>query len=382
MLTLKSIAFLPKFIHQFWAQWAVILLCFYLFFNPWISTKIDRFQSHAKNESFLNSSKITELIVVDAAIVNHKIFQFSNSHQAILLLNADQENAVSTVTQALANYTNLNALHLIGHGEEGSLQIGAEIVSLQTLDRYTDQFKQWREHLAQNADILIYGCNTASGIQGRIFLHQLHELTQADIQASDDLTGSLDLGGDWDLEVAIGQIETSLAFTPDILAKYNGVLKQIHVTTTQDAGKGSLRWAIEQANQTPEDDLIDLENINGTIFLDSSLPKIASNLLIHGNGKNQISGNHAHRILYIDRGDVTLRDLTIANGLDQGNDGQNGAGGAAGMGGGLFIGSGTVILTNVHFINDQAIGGSSTPPTAIDQANHYANTTIQSSRQK
>lgn len=141
-------------------------------------------------------------------------------------------------------------------------------------------------------------------------------------------------------------------------------LAQIRVTTTADSGVGSLRWAIAQANAEPDDDLIDLSQVKGTILLQRPLPAIAHNLVLMGNGST-ISGSGHHRVLQINGGTVTLRDLTLANGFAQGSDGKSGAGGSAGMGGGLLINNGAVRLSNVRFIDNQAIGGSSQPRVSL-----------------
>ncbi len=131
----------------------------------------------------------------------------------------------------------------------------------------------------------------------------------------------------------------------------------IPVTTTADHGPGSLRTAIALAHQNPHDTVIDLSGVKGTIALQSPLPTIHSNLTILGNDDDILSGNDAVRVLCIDRGQVTLAHLTIAQGLAQGDPGKQGAGGAAGMGGGLLIQGGTVTLSQVTFVGNRAIGG-------------------------
>ncbi|MEM9163779.1 MAG: hypothetical protein AAGC54_12015, partial [Cyanobacteria bacterium P01_F01_bin.4] len=161
------------------------------------------------------------------------------------------------------------------------------------------------------------------------------------------------------IEVAVASPRPQLEPAPQaVLPQTDIALKQLRVTTTADAGVGSLRWAITQANAAPDDDLIDLSGAEGEIALQSPLPAITSNLTIRGNGDDTISGNGQYRVLQIDDGDVTLRELTLANGLAQGTDGVNGAGGSAGMGGGLLMNQGAVRLSQVTFIDNQAIGGN------------------------
>ena len=148
-----------------------------------------------------------------------------------------------------------------------------------------------------------------------------------------------------------------LGTTPAIAVAMDLIPSRIMVTTTDDKGHGSLRSAIALANQYPDDNAIDLTQVNGTIALDSPLPKISSNLTIVGDGNDFIDGRNLYRVFYIDRGEVSISKLTISNGLAQGEDGHNGTGASAGMGGGLFVDEGNVILSEVTFDRNRAIGG-------------------------
>ncbi|MGK7912708.1 MAG: Ig-like domain-containing protein, partial [Synechococcus sp.] len=98
-------------------------------------------------------------------------------------------------------------------------------ISAAALNQYSDELQQWQTALSENADILFYGCNVAAGQKGATFLNQIGELTGADIAASTDLTGSSKLGGDWQLEYASGEIETSSPFADAIRQNYGYVLQ-------------------------------------------------------------------------------------------------------------------------------------------------------------
>ncbi|MEG4594386.1 FG-GAP-like repeat-containing protein, partial [Microcoleus sp. F8_C2] len=56
------------------------------------------------------------------------------------------------------------------------------------------------------------------------FLQRLNELTGADIAASANLTGNAALGGNWELEVQTGLIETPIPFNANALTTYSGLL--------------------------------------------------------------------------------------------------------------------------------------------------------------
>jgi len=89
------------------------------------------------------------------------------------------------------------------------------------------------------------------------------------------------------------------------------------VTNLADAGPGTLRQAILDANATTDGDTISFST-NGTITLTTELPAITNNVAIIGPGTNllTISGNSQVRVFYLTAGTSnTLSDLTIAEGL-------------------------------------------------------------------
>jgi hypothetical protein len=133
-------------------------------------------------------------------------------------------SAIAQITQALANQKDIKALHILSHGSEGSVTLGTETLNGNNLENFNTQLKQWGKALTQNANILLYGCEVAKGEAGQNFLKRLSEITGADIAASANPTGSAELGGDWNLEVQTGPIETPIAFNPKALKTYSGVL--------------------------------------------------------------------------------------------------------------------------------------------------------------
>jgi len=154
-------------------------------------------------------------VFVDTTVENYqalvKDIQDNNSNQniTIVYLNPD-ENGVQQITDTLANQTGVAAIHLITHGNAGSFQLGNAAVNQNTLDNYADELTAWQRSLSTNADILIYGCDVGSTDAGQQLIAQIGELTQADVAASNDLTGSALRGGDWDLEIHYGSIETNV----------------------------------------------------------------------------------------------------------------------------------------------------------------------------
>ncbi|MCL1470541.1 FG-GAP-like repeat-containing protein [Argonema antarcticum] len=179
----------------------------------------------------------------------------------IVLLDPTRDG-VEQITQILADRTEVSSAHIITHGGEASLQLGTAQLSLENLDRYRASLEQWKNALTPDADILLYGCNVAAGEKGTAFVQSLSQITDADIAASDDLTGSAALGGDWEFEVKTGEIEANIALEAETMASYNSVLLTFSPATQFGTG-------VQPQSVTAHD-------FNGDGHLDLALPTRAS----------------------------------------------------------------------------------------------------------
>ncbi|MEH2453311.1 DUF4347 domain-containing protein [Nostoc sp.] len=103
------------------------------------------------------------------------------------------------------------------------LALGNTYLNLETLNYYSRELQAWSAFLA-SAPVFLYGCNVAGGEVGEAFLARLHHLTRANIAASANPTGSAKKGGDWELEVTLGDIEGPLAFSEAVREAYTSVL--------------------------------------------------------------------------------------------------------------------------------------------------------------
>ncbi len=160
-----------------------------------------------------------EIIFVDAVAAD-----IGESLQAgaseVIFLDASRDG-VEQIAQALEGRTDITAVHIISHGVEGRLMLGNTVLDADSMaGRYADTLTQIGTSLSEDADILIYGCNFSEGEVGLTAANLLAQYTGADVAASDDTTGHASRGGDWDLEVQVGEITTT-ALAP---LAWNGAL--------------------------------------------------------------------------------------------------------------------------------------------------------------
>ncbi|MEG5092807.1 DUF4347 domain-containing protein, partial [Microcoleus sp. B13-B4] len=76
----------------------------------------------------------------------------------------------------------------------------------------------------------------ARDIDGVAFIQRIAQLTNTNVAASKNLTGSVAKGGDWELEVRTGSRETPLVFEAEVLAGYEYVLNSFGDATNFGAG--------------------------------------------------------------------------------------------------------------------------------------------------
>ncbi len=134
--------------------------------------------------------------------------------------------------------------------------------------------------------------------------------------------------------------------------------------------EAQLEAAIVQADTAAAGSGVVTIDLAGNIAFNSELSAInlksGVTLDIQGAG-NVLDGGGAWRGLLVYSGAVTIENLTLQNMTAVGGAGGLGAGGGgAGLGGGLFVANdaadgaapGVVVLTNVNFIGDSAVGGA------------------------
>ena len=134
--------------------------------------------------------------------------------------NAD---GIAQVTAELAGRHGLDAIHLIGHGADGSIRLGTSLLDAGEASRRAATLVRWHNALKPDADILLYGCRSAYGIGGERLLATLADLTGADVAGSTDATGAEDLGGNWVLERQTGRVEAALALSLRTQQRYAAI---------------------------------------------------------------------------------------------------------------------------------------------------------------
>ena len=187
----------------------------------------------------------SNLLFINSDIDNYQSLISGVDNAQVILLDSSRDG-IKQITETLTNYSQVESIHIVSHGQVGTLQLGSANLNTSNLNSYATELATWSESLIENGDILLYGCNVAAGTTGLEFMTNLSQLTHADIAASNNLTGNSQLGGDWDLEITTGQIEANLAINAATRNTYNSVLVAYNGNEYQLTSQ-ALSWLEAQA---------------------------------------------------------------------------------------------------------------------------------------
>ncbi|OMH37554.1 DUF4347 domain-containing protein, partial [Motiliproteus sp. MSK22-1] len=272
--------------------------------------------SDTQMPSTVNMDEANNIVIIDGSLADPETLAAASASGAeVFVIDADR-SGVEQVSEILSGRENVDSLHIMSHGGSGYVSLGSDVIQANTLSYYSEQLSGWGEALSESADLLLYGCYVGNTDDGVALVNGLADLTGADIAASTDLTGADAKGGDWELELKTGAIESSLIEA----SGYQGTLATYTVLNTNNSGAGSLRQAILDSNASGGADTIQFATtVSGTINLTSTLT-ISDDLTILGAGADRItldgSGIGAGNI--IDVTGVTektavLKGMTVAN---------------------------------------------------------------------
>ncbi|HSX51193.1 MAG TPA: putative Ig domain-containing protein [Cellvibrio sp.] len=182
---------------------------------------------------FSDDHAITTLVFVDTRVDNYEVLvndiqeRVDASSVAIIYLDSGSDG-LAQISEYLAGFTGISAIHVISHGVAGNLQLGNQVLNETNLAQFKGQLAGWQTGLTPDADILLYGCELAANQSGLNLLQQLSDFTGADVAASNDLTGNSRADADWELEARIGQIEAASIFSSDQNMQWQGVLADLY----------------------------------------------------------------------------------------------------------------------------------------------------------
>ncbi|MFS2201452.1 DUF4347 domain-containing protein, partial [Pseudomonas sp. Pseusp3] len=272
----------------------------------------------------------------------------------VVKLDASKDG-LQQIADYLDQHQGVSSVQIIAHGNAGDLWLGDSYLSADNVAARSAVLAEIGKDMNAGGDILIYGCYTAEGERGLSFVDSLAQMTGRDVAASSNRTG---VGGDWDLEIVTGNIESANVLSATAMSDYQWGLATWTATNNANTGVGSLRAALASAQSG---DIVTFST-GMTVQLTSEL-LINKNVYVDGDLNNDgvadvtLDGQYKTRVIEVAPGStVTLDGLVITRGLVSGNGGNGGYGATGAMAGGIFN-AGILTLKNVTVTSNAASGG-------------------------
>ena len=303
-----------------------------------------------------------EIVFVDMRVAGYQAIVDAVAPGAQVVLIDGAQDGVHQMAQALQGRSDVAAIHVVSHGADGVLLVGAEALHAGNLADHAQDLATIGAALAPDGDIQLWGCDIAAGPKGQAFLASLAQATGADIAASSNDTGSAP-GADWTLEITTGAVSSSQAIDTAALAHFEGSLATLTASTL-----AQLKTALATAATNGSADTITLlADISATGIGDTVTGSDGAATLVRINvtdgqalqivgGGHTIDANYYGRVVEVQAGSVTMSDLTLREGLISADGGNRGVAGGDALGAGLRNG-GTLTLSGVTVTASAASGG-------------------------
>ncbi len=168
----------------------------------------------------------------------------------------------SSLAQVLDLFSRLkdravDEFHLFSHGAPGTIYLGGEALGFNGLDE-SGLLKEWKRVIPEKGEMFLYGCEIAKGQSGHDLITKITTSSYIDVAASVDVTGSKDLGGDWDLEYFTANNHSAVALDFNIAESYQHLLQ-----TTFTFENGTNGATANSFTQTIGANTIKVEEPNG-----------------------------------------------------------------------------------------------------------------------
>src|SRR3990167_8849630 len=262
-----------------------------------------------------------DVVFVDTRLPDYQQIAAAVSADAEVILIDSQGNGVNQIANALAGRTDIDAIHIVSHGDEGVLLLGNAALHSGNMDAYAVQLSEIGAALKADGDILLYGCDVAATAVLDIASLQTYDYDLATFAVS-----------------TIGELRTALATSAG-----NGVADTITFLGNISAtGTGDMIASATDGQRT----FIDINITDG------------QNLAVVGGGFS-VDANYYGRVLEVRAGTVSISDLTLREGLVSGDGGDTGdpAAAAGDALGGAIRNAGTLTLSGVTVTASGAAGG-------------------------
>ncbi|MFV2947336.1 DUF4347 domain-containing protein [Pseudomonas japonica] len=267
-----------------------------------------------------------EVVFVDGQVADvGKLLEGLSGNAEVVILDPNKDG-LQQMADYLKGREGLDAIHLLSHGADGTVQMGNLWLATNNLAEHREALQSIGAALKADGDLMLYGCNVGESGQGQAFLDQLAQITGADVAASADDTGAASLGGNWTLERSSGVIETTALGAQ--LEGYDGLLAATFTggsnPTAPTLLSGQLpRYVVGDFNNDGRDDILyqiggdntawkfAAGNADGTFSIVDQIASPFANVTLINAATN---GTNYYAADFDKDGDIDLLGVTVTSG--------------------------------------------------------------------
>lgn len=208
---------------------------------------------------------VSELVIIDHSVPQQSMFtQGLGEHTTVAYIYPNTDG-VRQLESILSSYHDLDAVHLVSHGSDGTLYLGNSELTEAQLQSST--IMAINSAIKPKGDLLLYGCNVAQSEKGQRLLALLAENAGIDVAASNDLTGNSQLGGDWQLEQTIGDITTFPRLSAKAKHQFTSTLSQQNFSNYSGADSTEMSSSDFTIHGTAGGTSRTLKSVGGIIYM-------------------------------------------------------------------------------------------------------------------
>ena len=141
-----------------------------------------------------------QILFIDSRVADiGGLLQGLASGTEVYILNPD-EDGLAQIARLLGSRTDVPVISVIGHGNQGEIELGSSVVTETTLNQSQTVLAAIGHAVAPQGDILLYGCDVGEGAAGQQFVDSFAAATGARVAAASHVVGDLAAGDGWNLD--------------------------------------------------------------------------------------------------------------------------------------------------------------------------------------
>ncbi|GAB2891008.1 hypothetical protein GCM10027093_27610 [Paraburkholderia jirisanensis] len=193
-------------------------------------------QDPARDTAQTAAAPERQVVFIDPSVANYQQLIAGLPAGTDYVILSSTSDGLAQIAQYLQQHPGVDAIHLVSHGTNGAIQVGAVWLTQSDIAAYNGELAQIGAAMKPGGDFLIYGCDVAENSSGQALVQQIATATHLNVAASTDATGAAALGGDWTLEYDVGAVHTSTIFSAASEQQFGELLGVTVDTYDSDGG--------------------------------------------------------------------------------------------------------------------------------------------------